>query len=164
MSAEFLARMEQLLWLYQQPLNARFPVVCFDERPCFLIGEAVAAQAMQSGKVARQHYAFEKLGSCALLASIEPLTGKRVAQIFEHRRKREYAWFLREVSKAFPAAEKIRLVQDNLNTHSASAFYETFPADEAFALAQKFEFYYTPKSARWLKMIEIKFLRLSSNA
>jgi hypothetical protein len=157
MNGEFLARMERLLWLYQQALDARFPVVCFDERPCFLIGEAVAAQAMQSGKVARQHYAYEKLGSCALLAAIEPLTGKRVAQIFEHRRKREYALFLREVAKAFPQAEKIRLVQDNLNTHSVSAFYETFAADEAFALAQKFEFYYTPKSASWLNMIEIEF-------
>lgn len=157
MNAEYLARMERLLWLYQQPLDVCFPVVCFDERPCFLIGEAVAAQAMQSGKVARQHYAFEKLGSCALLAAIEPLTGKRVAQIFSQRRKREYALFLRKIAETFPQAEKIRLVQDNLNTHSASAFYETFPADEAFALAQKFEFYYTPKSASWLNMIEIEF-------
>ncbi len=157
MNAEFLARMERLLWLYEQPLDSRFPVVCFDERPCFLIGEAVAAQAMQSGKVRREHYAFEKLGSCALRAAIEPLTSKRVAKLFDQRRKREYALFLREVAEAFPQAEKIRLVQDNLNTHSASAFYETFAADEAFALAQKFEFYYTPKSASWLNMIEIEF-------
>jgi DDE superfamily endonuclease len=157
MNAEYLARMERLLWLYQQPYDARFPVVCFDERPCFLIGEAVAAEAMQSGKVRREHYAFEKLGSCALLAAIEPLSGKRLAHIFDQRRKREYALFLREVAEAFPNAEKIRLVQDNLNTHSASAFYETFAADEAFALAQKFEFYYTPKSASWLNMIEIEF-------
>ena len=160
MNAEYLARMECLLWLYQQPYDARFPVVCFDERPCFLIGEAVAAQAMQSGKVRREHYAFEKLGSCALLAAIEPLSGKRLAHIFEQRRKREYALFLREVAEAFPNAEKIRLVQDNLNTHSASAFYETFSADEAFALAHKFEFYYTPKSASWLNMIEIEFSAL----
>ncbi|MFL6213605.1 MAG: IS630 family transposase [Blastocatellia bacterium] len=157
MNAEYLARMEGLLWLYQQPLDARFPVVCFDERLCFLIGETVAAQAMQSGKVRREHYAFEKLGSCALLAAIEPKTGKRLARIFDQRRKCEYALFLREVAAAFPEAEKIRLVQDNLNTHSASAFYETFAADEAFALAQKFEFYYTPKSASWLNMIEIEF-------
>ena len=157
MNAEYLARMERLLWLYQQPYDVRFPVVCFDERPCFLIGEAVAAQAMQSGKVRREHYAFEKLGSCALLAAIEPKTGKRLAKIFDQRRKREYALFLSEVAAAFPEAEKIRLVQDNLNTHSASAFYETFAADEAFAMAQKFEFYYTPKSASWLNMIEIEF-------
>lgn len=157
MNAEYLARMERLLWLYQQPYDAHFPVVCFDERPCFLIGEAVAAQAMQTGKVRREHYAFEKLGSCALLAAIEPKTGKRLAKIFDQRRKREYALFLREIAEAFPEAKKIRLVQDNLNTHSASAFYETFAADEAFALAQKFDFYYTPKSASWLNMIEIEF-------
>jgi hypothetical protein len=161
MNAEFLARMESLLWLYQQPYDARFPVVCFDERPCFLIGEAVDALAMQSGKVRREHYAYEKVGSCALLAAIEPLTGKRLAKVFDQRRKREYALFLRELAEAFPKAEKIRLVQDNLNTHSASAFYETFPADEAFALAQRFEFYYTPKSASWLNMIEIEFSGLA---
>jgi hypothetical protein len=157
MSAEFLARMERLLWLYQQPYDPRFPVVCFDERSCFLIGDTVAAQAMQSGKVRREHYAFEKLGSCALLAAIEPLTGKRVAQNFERRRKREYALFLRKVAEEFSDAEKIGLVQDNLNTHTAGAFYETFAADEAFALTQKIEFYYTPKSASWLNMIEIEF-------
>src|ERR1044072_7439880 len=157
MNAEYLARMERLLSLYQQPYDAGFPVVCVDERPCFLIAEAVAAQAMQSGKVRREHYAFEKLGSCALLAAIEPLTGKRVAKLFDQRRKREYALFLREIAEAFPEAEKIRLVQDNLNTHSASAFYETFAADEAFALAEKLDFYYTPKSASWLNMIEIEF-------
>jgi hypothetical protein len=161
MNAEFLARMESLLWLYQLPFDSRFPVVCFDERPCFLIGDAVDALAMQSGKVRREHYAYEKVGSCALLAAIEPLTGKRLAKVFDQRRKREYALFLREVSEAFPEAEKIRLVQDNLNTHSASAFYETFPADEAFALAQRFEFYYTPKSASWLNMIEIEFSALA---
>lgn len=161
MDAEFLARMEQILWLYNQPLDDRFPVVCFDERPCFLIGDLVDGVAMQTGKTRKEHYAFEKLGSCALLAAIEPLTGKRLARVFDQRRKREYALFLRQVAELFPRAEKIRLVQDNLNTHSKSAFYETFPAEEAFALSQRFEFYHTPKSASWLNMIEIEFSAIS---
>lgn len=153
--------MEQILWLYSLPLDPRFPVVCFDERPCFLIGDRVEGLAMQKGKVARQHYAYEKHGSCALLMGIEPQTGKRLARVFNRRTKREYALFLRELSGMFPEAEKIRLVQDNLNTHNLSSLYETFEAEEAFGLAQRFEFYYTPKSASWLNMIEIEFSALS---
>ncbi len=163
MDASFLARMEQILWLYGLPHNPSFPVVCFDERPCFLIGEAVAGLAMKAGHVTRQHYAYEKNGSCALLAAIEPQTGKRLARVFDQRRKREYALFMKELAAKFPAAEKIRLVQDNLNTHNLSSFYETFSAEEAFALSQRFEFYYTPKSASWLNMIEIEFSALSKH-
>ncbi|MDW8297701.1 MAG: transposase, partial [Raineya sp.] len=91
---------------------------------------------------------------------IEPLTGKRIAQLYDRRTKKEYALFMKELAQAFPKAVKIRVVQDNLNTRHASAFYENFPADEAWALAQKFEFYYTPKAASWLNMIEIEFSAL----
>ncbi|MCA1626504.1 MAG: IS630 family transposase [Acidobacteria bacterium] len=156
-NAAFLAQMERLLWLYSLPFDARFPVVCFDERPCFLIGNAVEALAMKAGSARREHYEYEKLGSCALLAAIEPLTGRRLARVFDQRRKREYALFLKELAAQFPAAEKIRLVQDNLNTHNTSSLYETFTAEEAFALSQRFEFYQTPKKASWLNMIEIEF-------
>ncbi len=143
------------------PYDPWFPVVCFDERPCFLIGETVQGLALKAGHVARQHYAYEKNSSCALLAAIEPQTGKRLARVFDHRTNREYALFMKELAAQFPQAEKIRLVQDNLNTHNLSSFYETFPAEEAFALSQRFEFYYTPKSASWLNMIEIEFSALS---
>ncbi len=156
-NAAFLARMEQILWLYQLPYDERFPVVCFDERPCFLIGHTVKALEMKAGHLRKEHYEYEKFGSCALLAGIEPRTGKRLAMVFDQRRKREYALFMRQLAEQFPKAEKIRLVQDNLNTHNLSSFYETFPAAEAFALAQRFEFYYTPKKASWLNMIEIEF-------
>lgn len=92
--------------------------------------------ALQSGQVRKEHYAYEKLGSCALLAAIEPLTGRRLAQVHTRRTKREFAAFCQAMAAAYPAAHKIRLVLDNLNTHNASAFYEALPADEAFALAQ----------------------------
>ena len=153
--------MEQLLWLYTLPYDPQYPVVCFDERPCFLIGERVEPFAMQSGQVRKEHYAYEKLGSCALLASIEPLTGKRLAQVHPRRTKREYALFCQALAAAYPDAIKIRFVQDNLNTHDTSAFYENLPADEAFALAERFEFFFTPKSASWLNMIEIEFSALA---
>lgn len=161
MDAQFVARMEQILWLYGLPYDPSFPVICFDERPCFLIGEAVAGLAMKAGRVARQHYAYEKNGSCALLATIEAQTGKRLARVFDQRRKREYALFMQALAAKFPEAKKLRIVQDNLNTHNLSSFYETFSAAEAFALSQRFEFYYTPKSASWLNLIEIEFSALS---
>jgi hypothetical protein len=149
--------MERLLWLYSLPSDSRFPVVCFDERPCLLVGDAVPALALKAGSVIKEHYEYEKNGSCALLAAIEPKTGKRLARVFDRRRKREYALLLKELAAQYPKAEKIRLVQDNLNTHNTSSLYETFAAEEAFALAQRFEFYYTPKKASWLNMQEIEF-------
>jgi len=153
--------MEQILWLYALPYDPDYPVVCLDERPCFLIGDIVEPIAMQTGQVRKEHYAYEKLGSCALFAAIEPLTGQRVAQIHKQRRKKEFALFCQAVAAHYPEAVKIRLVLDNLNTHNTSAFYENLPADEALALAQRFEFFYTPKSASWLNMIEIEFSALA---
>jgi hypothetical protein len=161
MDSRFLAHMEQILSLYALPYDPAYPVVCFDERPCFLIGDQIEPLAMQTGQVRKEHYAYEKHGSCALLAAIEPLTGFRLAQVHEHRTKKEYTLFCQALAKAFPDATKIRLVQDNLNTHDTSAFYESLPADEAQALAERFEFYFTPKSASWLNMIEIEFSALS---
>lgn len=127
--------MEHLLTLYALPYNPDEPVVCFDERPCFLIGDRVDPIALQSGKVQKEHYAYEKLGSCTLLAAIEPLTGRRVAQVYERRTKKEFTLFCQEIAAAYSDAVKIHLVLDNLNTHDVSAFYEHLPADEAQALA-----------------------------
>ncbi len=153
--------MEALLALYAEPYDPQKPVICYDERPCFLIGEAVAALPMTSGKVAKEHYAYEKNGSCTLLAAIEPLTGQRLGLVRTQRTKKEYTEFCQALVAAWPEAQKIRLVQDNLNTHNASSFYEHLPAAEAFALTQKIEFHYTPKSASWLNMIEIEFSALA---
>lgn len=153
--------MEQLLWLYAQPYDPRYPLVCFDERPCFLIGERIEPLGLQPGHVYKEHYAYTKHSACALLAAIEPLTGRRVAHVYPQRTKREYTAFCQALAAAWPQATKIRLVQDNLNTHNASAFYQYLSATDAFALAQRFEFYYTPKSARWLNMIEIEFSALA---
>jgi len=153
--------MEQLLWLYALPYDPQYPVVCFDERPCFLIGDRIEPLAMQTGRVTKEHYAYEKHGSCTLFAAIEPLTGFRLAQVHQRRTKKEYTLFCQALAAEFPEAIKIRLVQDNLNTHDVSAFYENLPADEARALADCFEFYFTPKSASWLNMIEIEFSALT---
>ena len=116
---------------------------------------------MTTGQVRKEHYVYEKNGSCTLLAALEPLTGKRLGLVRAQRTKKEYTEFCQALVAAWPEAKKIRLVQDNLNTHNASAFYEHLPAAEAFALATKLEFHYTPKAASWLNMIEIEFSALA---
>jgi hypothetical protein len=153
--------METLLDLYAQPYDACYPVVCFDERPCFLIGDVVEGLAPQSGRVAKQHYSYSKHGSCVVLGAVEALVGKRLLSVFSQRTKKEYTQFMQALAALYPDAIKIRLVQDNLNTHSANAFYEQLPAAEAAALAARFDFYYTPKCASWLNIIELEFSALS---
>jgi hypothetical protein len=161
MNAAFIAQMEKILWLYALPFDEESPVVCFDERPCFLIEEIVQGLEMKPNQPKRENYAYQKNGSCALLATIEPLTGNRIADVFARRTKREFALHLQKVAAQYPNAVKIRMVLDNLNTHNASSFYETFEAAEAFRLAQLFEFIHTPKKASWLNMIEIEFSAVS---
>ena len=116
---------------------------------------------MRKGEIEKQHYEYEKLGACVLLAAIEPLTGRRLGQVYERRTKREFTAFCQQLAAMYPDATKIRLVLDNLNTHNASSFYEQLRAEEAFALAQRFEFHYTPKRASWLNMIECEFSVIS---
>ena len=149
--------MENILRLYRLDYDQYYPVLCFDERPCFLIGDVVKGLELKPGQVYKQHYEYEKNGSCCLLLAIEPLTGKRIAMVYDQRRKIEYAEFMQIVASHFPKAIKIRLIQDNLNTHNYSSFYERFEAQTAYDLAQRFEFHYTPKKASWLNAAEIEF-------
>ena len=153
--------MEDVLEVYSRPYDEQHPVVCMDERPCFLIGDTIAPLPTREGKIAKEHYSYDKNGSCALLAAIEPLTGRRIGQVYDHRTKQEYTQFMQLLAESYPDAKKIIVVQDNLNTHHAGSFYDQLPADEAKALADRFEFHYTPKSASWLNMIEIEFAALS---
>lgn len=149
--------MENILRLYRLGYDERFPLVCFDERPCFLIGDVVKGLEVKPGQVRKQHYEYAKNGSCCLLMAIEPLTGRRIAKVYDQRRKIEYADFMQLLVPHFPKAEKIRLIQDNLNTHNSSSFYENMDAQTAYGLTQKFEFHYTPLKASWLNAVEIEF-------
>lgn len=153
--------MERVLRLYELPYDPLFPVVCFDERPCLLIGDRVEVLPCKPGSVKKEHYAYEKNGSANVLAMIEPLTGERLVHIRRQRRAKEFTLFMQNLAKKYPEAKKIRLVMDNLNTHSASSFYKHLPADQAEQLNSRFEFVYTPKGASWLNMIELEFSALS---
>ena len=95
--------MERLLWLYSLPLDSRFPVVCFDERRCFLIGNTVPSLALKAGHISKEHYEYAKNGSCALLMATEPLTGQRLARVFDRRYlRREARPVSQRVSGAIP--------------------------------------------------------------
>ncbi len=153
--------MEDLLHLYNLPLDEQHPVVCFDELPVQLLGDVVEPLAMKPGAPARVDYEYERGGSAALLVAVEPLTGNRLVETSKQRTKMDYCRFMQRVAALFPQAEQIVLVQDNLNTHNASSFYENLPPAEAFALAQKFEMHYTPKKASWLNIAELELSALS---
>lgn len=153
--------MEQVLDIYERPYNPDYPVVCFDERPCQLLGDVLMPIPMKPGRVERQDYQYKRNGTCVVLMAVEPLAGRRVITVTERRTKKDYAEFMKALAASYTAAAKIVLVQDNLNTHNPSSFYETFPAAEAFALAQRFEMVYTPKKASWLNMAEIELSALS---
>ena len=153
--------MEQVLDIYERPYNPDYPVICFDERPCQLLGDVLMPLPMKTGRVERQDYEYKRNGTCVVLMAVEPLAGRRVITVTERRTKKDYAEFMKALAALYPAAEKIVLVQDNLNTHNPSSFYEAFPAAEAFALAQRFEMVYTPRKASWLNMAEIELSALS---
>ena len=120
--------MENLLMLYAKPYDAAYPLVCFDERPCFLIGDVVEGLAPQPGKVAKEHYSYSKHGSCVVMAAVEPLQGQRLVSVSAQRTKKEYTEFMQKLACMYPNAVKIRVVQDNLNTHNYSSFYEHLSA------------------------------------
>jgi hypothetical protein len=154
--------MEQVLDTYEQPYNPKWPVVCFDERPCQLLGDVMVPIPMKPGCPKRQDYHYERNGTCCVLMAIEPKDARRVAKVTERKTKQDYAHFMKELAdNHYPHTEKIILVQDNLNTHTPASFYEAFPAKEAFRLTQRFQMIYTPKKASWLNMAEIEFSALS---
>lgn len=153
--------MEDILHLYNLPFDEKRPVVCFDELPVQLLGEVVMPLPIKAGQPKRVDYEYARQGTCSLLVAFEPLTGTRLVEVSKQRTKADYCRFMQRVTEMYPAAERVVLVQDNLNTHHASAFYENLLAAGAFELAQKFEMHYTPKKGSWLNIAELELSALS---
>ena len=149
--------MEQVLDVYKRPYDSKFPVVCMDESPKQLIVEGRPALKMKPGSESRVDYEYIRQGVVNIFMANEPLQGKRFTQITELKTKKEWAMFVKMIAdKKYPKAKRITLVMDNLNTHVASAFYETFEPKEAKRLWDRFELIYTPKHGSWLNMAEIE--------
>ena len=148
--------MEHVLDVYKLPYDEQQPVVCMDESPKQLIEEK-ASTTMSPGQDARVDYEYIRHGMVNIFIANEPLKGKRLVEITEHKTKKDWAKFVKRIAnEMYPKAKKIKLVMDNYGTHTASAFYEVFPPEEARQLRNKFEFIYTPKHGSWLNMAEIE--------
>ena len=147
--------MEDVIQIYLLPYDPQWPVVCFDEACKQLFGEVRPPQPPRPGRPARMDYEYEREGVCHQLLMCEPLRGWRHVKVTERRTRRDYAGCLRDlVDVYYPRATKIRLVQDNLNTHDGASLYEAFRPAEARRILDRIEFHYTPKHGSWLNIAE----------
>ena len=155
--AEYVARMEDVLDLYAEEPDPKRPVVCFDESPTQLIGETRQPIPAAPGRPQRFDYEYRRNGTVNLFVFIDAHRPWRKVKVTEHRAAADFALCMRElVDVDFPQAERIRLVVDNLSTHTPAALYATFPPGEARRILRRLEFHYTPKHASWLNMAEIE--------
>jgi hypothetical protein len=154
--------MEDVLDLYAEPHDPARPVVCFDELSKQLVAEARAPLPAEPGRPERFDYEYERRGTANLFLSCQPLAGWRHVAVTDRRTKHDFAEQMRElVDVHFPDADKIRVVLDNLNTHTPAALYEAFPAAEARRIARKLDFRHTPVHGSWLNMAELEFSMLA---
>jgi hypothetical protein len=158
MSGEFVWRMENVLDLYAKPHDPQRPVICMDEASKELHAQVQEPLPAKPGRPRCEDYEYERRGTANLFMMCCPRQGWRHVQVTEHRTAQDFAHQLRHLSDVhFPEAEQIRLVLDNLNTHTPGALYQTFAPDEAHRLARRFEFHYTPKHASWLNIAEMEW-------
>jgi DDE superfamily endonuclease len=149
-NAGFVAAMEDVLDVYTRPHDPARPLVCLDETSKQLIAETRTPEPMQPGQPARHDYEYKRNGTANLFMLFAPLEGWRHVEVTERRTAIDYAKILRDLSDLhFPKAEKIVLVQDNLNTHRPASLYEAFAPAEARRIIERFEWHYTPPFCEW---------------
>ena len=155
--AEYVARMEDVLELYAEPADPSHPVVCFDETPRQLIGEARAPIPAEPAKPERVDYEYRRNGTANLFVLIDAHRPWRHVEVTDQRTNTDFAEQMRALSDVhYPEAERIRVVLDNLSTHTPGALYEAFAPEEARRILRRLEFHYTPKHASWLNRVEIE--------
>lgn len=154
--------MEDVLDLYEEEYDEDYPVVCFDEKPFQMLGDARETIPASIGRKRRQDYEYTREGTCNLFVFLQPLKGWRHVKVTDRRTKRDFAQCMKEVvDHHFAEAEKIRLVMDNLSTHKLGSLYEVYSPEEARRIIRKIEIHYTPKHASWLNMAEIEISALT---
>ena len=154
--------MEDVLDVYQRPHDPARPLVCLDEVSKQLVEETRTPQPMQPGQPARHDYEYKRNGTANMFMLFAPLEGWRHVEVTARRTAIDYAKILRDLSDIhFPKAEKIMLVQDNLNTHVPTSLYEAFEPAEARRIIERFEWHYTPKHGSWLNLAESELAVLS---
>jgi DDE superfamily endonuclease len=164
-SAEFVYHMEDVLAVYCRPLDPARPVVCLDETLKQLIGESREPLPPKPGAVERYDHVYVRHGVASLFLACEPLRGWRHVAVTAQRRRGDWAHFVKDLLDGrYRDAERLVLVMDQLNTHSAASLYEAFPPDEARRLAERLEIHHTPKHGSWLNMAEIELSALARQA
>ena len=153
---EFRERMEDVLDQYEKPFDPNEPVICLDEQPYQMVDDVRPPQRVAPGKIAKQDYEYCRCGTCSVFVAVEPQAGKRFARVKRHRKRADFARFVRDLLKRYPKAERLHLVMDNLNTHNEKSLIETFGEAAARSLLDRIEWHYTPKHASWLNMAEIE--------
>ena len=155
--AEYVARMEDVLELYAENADPKRPVICFDESPIQLIGEVRQPIPAEPGQLERFDCEYRRNGTANLFVFVDAHRPWRKVKVTDHRTAADFAQCMRELTDAhFPEAERIRVVMDNLSTHSAASLYATLPPAEARRILRRLEFHHTPKHASWLNMVEIE--------
>ena len=154
---EYVARMEDVLDLYAEAPDPKRPVICFDESPTQLIGEVRQPIPAEPGQLERYDCEYKRNGTVNLFVFLDAHRPWRKVKVTDRRAAEDFATCMRELTDVhFPAAERIRVVLDNLSTHSAGALYQAFPASEARRVLRRLEFHYVPKHASWLNMVEVE--------
>ncbi len=149
--------MEDVLVIYEHPYDPQRPVVCLDEKLVTLHADVTPALPVSPGRVERVDYEYQRVGTANLFVMVEPLGGYRHVEVTAQRTAADYARQLHYLAEVrYPHADKIILVQDNLNTHRLASLYAVFPPDHARRLWERFELHYTPKHASWLNMAELE--------
>lgn len=162
-NAAFVACMEDVLELYHAPYDARFPQVCMDESSKQLVGEVHEPIPVAPGRAKIEDHEYVRNGVAEIFIEVEPLAGRRHVEITERRTRVDWAGFIKGMlEERYPDAIKVRLIMDNLNTHSVASLYEAFPPEEARRLAERLEIHYTPKHGSWLNVAEIELSVLQS--
>lgn len=162
MTSAFVWRLEAVLDLYAEPADPTRPLICLDEYPYALQSTPRGELPLASHRPRREDYEYARHGGCSLFIVFEPATGWREIVVLERHRRQEFASVIQRLATDhFPDAREIRVVLDNLNTHTPAAFYEAFSPDEARALTERVSFHYTPKHGSWLNMAEIEWAILT---
>lgn len=149
--------MEDVIELYERPLDTDNPVVCFDESPFQLLREVREPMPASPGTARREDSEYERCGVAEVMMICQPAAGLRKCMVMEQRKKTDFAAVCKELDRMFPKARQITLVCDNLNTHTKGALYATFPPEEARRLATKIDIRHTPKHGSWLNIAELEF-------
>ena len=139
------------------PFDPAIPLICMDEQPCQLLDHVIAPLPLKPGKPQYEDYEYVRKGTCSIFVFTEPLKGWRHIEATKRRTQIDWAHQVDQLLSIFyPDAERIRLVMDNLNTHTFASLYQAFPAEKARSLAKRLEIHYTPKHGSWLNIAEIE--------